>query len=444
MLTIEKPKTLYKGGTKATGLKSVQVGEKVRYHRLQRGLSQQELADGLCSVQLISAIERGTNNPRVKTLEMIADRLNVPLKEIYQPDEDEFPNRVKLQLVEAYMKRGEYEAAQLALSQLDDRDDLVEIERQFHALLQGELYNKIGKAQEACDLLDGLIDTLEIRKNADDEFRCKAYNQLGTSYFSMRDFTKAYAAYMRGYQSSLRLSTFDMTAASVTYNLAITCNELGINDEARQYLEMASKYYESVSDLRKLADVYFSSAIATHDSEFLLKAKNIYESLECFSMLQVVRQFQAYHFDVKDSYLSAVDTLLDIGCEFEKLNEHERALFTYSRTVLLCVDNDDSIRATDAFTLATRKFHEIGNETGQYTPYYYFARAKYNFSRQSYDQCLQSAEKASMLYGKMGMKTDKSKALDLIVQVYKQQGNYREALEVSLMINELLRYEGRK
>ena len=127
MTTIRK----YKGGTKATGCKSDKLGDNVRYHRLQRGLSQQELAEGICSLQLISSIERGTSNPRVTILEKLADRLKVPLNKIYRPETgDQFPNRVKLELVEAYLKRGELEPAGALLEEMDGCGTLIEVERQ--------------------------------------------------------------------------------------------------------------------------------------------------------------------------------------------------------------------------------------------------------------------------------------------------------------------------
>lgn len=438
MLTIEKPKPIYKGGTKPTGLKSAQLAQKVRYHRLQRGLSQQELADGICSMQLISSIERGTSNPRVKTLEKIADRLNVPLGEIYQPDEDEFPNKVKLQLVEAYMKRGEYEVAQETLDELRRRPDMVEVELQHATILQGEVYNKTGNPRLAYDVLQRLIDDVEVKQNVEDELLCKAYNQLGTAYYHLRNFTKAYSAYKQGHLIALRFPEFDMTAAIVTNNLGMVCNDLEVREDSKVYLEMARNYFESVSDYRKLADSYFHSAVAHNDETFLMKAKCLYESLECLGLLQVVRQYHAFHIESKIDYKNAVAKLLEVAVEFDKLNEPDRGLYTLSRAVLICITYDDFILARTCLTKAENQMSRFSSEESQYIPFYYLARAKYYHSTKCYVECLRSAKKASELYAIMGMLQYSCDALSVIVKVYSEQNKYREALEVSMKVNDLL------
>jgi len=445
LLTIDKPKSIYKGGTKPTGLKSAQLAQKVRYHRLQRGLSQQELADGICSMQLISSIERGTSNPRVKTLEKIADRLNVPLGEIYQPDEDEFPNKVKLQLVEAYLKRGEYDAAQETLDELGKRTDMVEVEKQQAILLQGEVFNKTGEAKIACDILQKLIEEIEVKQNADNELLCKTYNQLGTAYYYLRNFTKAYSAYKQGHLIALRFPQFDMTAAIVTNNLGMVCNDLELREDSRVYLELARDYFESVSDLRKLADAYFHSAVAQNDEAFLLKAKNLYESLDCLGMLQVVRQHHAFYVESKVDYLSAVERLIEVSSEFEKMTEFERSLFSLSRAVMLCINNDNPKMASDLLAKADYLKKQVLSGQGQYVPYYYLTRAKYLLYIKCYGESLEAATKASDLYYLMGMTKYSCDALSLIVKVFSEQGMYKEALEVSIRINELLGIdEGRR
>ena len=59
------------------------IGQSVRYLRMKKGLSQDELAykAGL-NMNSISTLERGVNNVKIKTLYAIANALEVNIEEI--------------------------------------------------------------------------------------------------------------------------------------------------------------------------------------------------------------------------------------------------------------------------------------------------------------------------------------------------------------------------
>lgn len=439
MLTIEKPKPIYKGGTKPTGLKSAQLAQKVRYHRLQRGLSQQELADGICSMQLVSSIERGTSNPRVKTLEKIADRLNVPLGEIYQPDEDEFPNKVKLQLVKAYIKRGEYEPAHEQLAELNGQGNLLEVESQEWHLLQGELLNKTGQPTEAVELLHGIITKIEKHQNAADELLCNLYNQLGTGYFKLRQFAKAYSAYKRGYQVALRFPAYETIGANVTYNLGIVCNQLELWDEAKAYLEQALDYYESTSNMKFIADSYFELAIATKSEEFVEKALNLYDGLDALKMSSLVRQFHAIHIKSKTDFKAALVELHRVAQEFSSNNETGRSLFAISNAVVISVENDDLKTALYLVEEGVKYRDLIGDSEPYNLAPYYRARAAVSLKCSDFERCIEDAQKSSDLYAMMEMYAECADSLEYIAEAYQLQGNHLKAYEVARKANAFLR-----
>lgn len=63
---------------------SKKLGEKLKYFRLQNGMSQLDLALKLkVDKSFISNIENGKNNPTLNTIEKIAMILNVPLSELF-------------------------------------------------------------------------------------------------------------------------------------------------------------------------------------------------------------------------------------------------------------------------------------------------------------------------------------------------------------------------
>lgn len=61
----------------------MQAGEAIKKIRIRTGLTQAELADRLgVTPQVISQYERGLKNPKIETIQRIADALNVPPQEL--------------------------------------------------------------------------------------------------------------------------------------------------------------------------------------------------------------------------------------------------------------------------------------------------------------------------------------------------------------------------
>src|SRR3954470_4121108 len=62
------------------GVEDVEIGRKIRALRLERGLSQSGLADGIgLTFQQVQKYEKGTNRVSAGRLQKIADRLNTPV-----------------------------------------------------------------------------------------------------------------------------------------------------------------------------------------------------------------------------------------------------------------------------------------------------------------------------------------------------------------------------
>jgi transcriptional regulator with XRE-family HTH domain len=62
----------------------VEIGRKIRALRLERGLSQSNLADGIgLTFQQVQKYEKGTNRVSAGRLQRIADMLNIPVSFFY-------------------------------------------------------------------------------------------------------------------------------------------------------------------------------------------------------------------------------------------------------------------------------------------------------------------------------------------------------------------------
>jgi transcriptional regulator with XRE-family HTH domain len=66
------------------------LGVKIRVLRKAAGLTQEQLAEAAgVSVNFIGYVERGQRAPSIKTLEQIAQALNVPPKKLFEFSDDE-------------------------------------------------------------------------------------------------------------------------------------------------------------------------------------------------------------------------------------------------------------------------------------------------------------------------------------------------------------------
>ena len=74
---------------------SNRVGAKVRQARWASNMTQQDLAAAALTFRLLSALERGTGNPTLRTLFTLARKLNVSVKELVDVEGDP-PNREPL------------------------------------------------------------------------------------------------------------------------------------------------------------------------------------------------------------------------------------------------------------------------------------------------------------------------------------------------------------
>jgi transcriptional regulator with XRE-family HTH domain len=80
--TNEPPRATRK---RRAGAEDVEIGRKIRALRLQRGLSQTSLADGIgLTFQQVQKYEKGTNRVSAGRLQKIADLLDIPITFFYR------------------------------------------------------------------------------------------------------------------------------------------------------------------------------------------------------------------------------------------------------------------------------------------------------------------------------------------------------------------------
>src|SRR3569833_1538260 len=102
------------------------VGAKVKIRRKEQGLSQDELADGICSRQTISLLENEQHIPSAWILQKIAEKLGIPLPEILSSQEKFLEIKLQVDVLKAYVASANYDHALELIQSLERNEQLLE------------------------------------------------------------------------------------------------------------------------------------------------------------------------------------------------------------------------------------------------------------------------------------------------------------------------------
>jgi len=107
------------------------LGEKMLKARLEAGLSQRQLCDGLITRNMLSQIEHGTARPSMDTLRQLAARLEKPVSWFLDETVLASSNQNLLLMARKACDRENYEKVIELLSQWQQPDELFDPERQY-------------------------------------------------------------------------------------------------------------------------------------------------------------------------------------------------------------------------------------------------------------------------------------------------------------------------
>ncbi|ARU63099.1 hypothetical protein CBW65_20540 [Tumebacillus avium] len=421
------------------------IGQRVKAYRKERDLSQDELADGICSRQTISLLENGQHFPSVDFMQKIAERLSIPLHEIMVDAAKELDVKVQLEIMQVYIERGEYSEAFSIFDELESRDDLLIYQKRELALLQAECLMRTGKAEQSVKILTGLQQSLEQQRESDDYFMATLYDKLGTAYYFLSQIATAHAHYMRAYQLSQRFSEFNLTAARITYNFGKACRMIERHAEAVELLSRAKAFFDNISDTKRLALTLFELGIASRDrneieqaEEYLNESQALFKALNVMGLARRVRESYAYTILAQKDPKRAIEELRECVNEFENAGDTVQLAYSYARMSKLHLRQGETEEAGNLLRSALRLFTENEAEHNFEFATVYQGYAEYSLNIKMMDDCIAFSFKASEFFGKMGFDRDAADSLKLSVKAYRELGMLEEALDVSEKVNELL------
>lgn len=136
-----------------------QLGPIIRNRRVELGLSQEDLADGICSVPTLSRIENGERMPTKNHFEMLMQRLGYSAMSLdYFTDKQDFLiHELKFKIRQAYVAKDLFLANKLLVQYKELIEDNSAIDQQFLLLYQTLLNMSKYTNQERIDALESAL-----------------------------------------------------------------------------------------------------------------------------------------------------------------------------------------------------------------------------------------------------------------------------------------------
>lgn len=145
---------------KLTGVKKMELGQKLKQARLEMGLSQRELCGEEITRNMLSQIENGSARPSMDTLRYLAARLGKSVSFFLEEDAVTSPNQSAMEQARAAWRDGDFRGVEAALEGYREPDPVFDLERQLlgrlAALAAAEDAEKQGKPLYAVQILEQL------------------------------------------------------------------------------------------------------------------------------------------------------------------------------------------------------------------------------------------------------------------------------------------------
>jgi HTH-type transcriptional regulator, quorum sensing regulator NprR len=228
----------------------VPVGERIRRLRLERGMSQSELAAGRLSKGFISQIESGRSRPSPESLRFIAQRLGVPMVALLPGLELAQQQAFLLRAAEAAVKAREQSEAE---SLLEEARPLLSTpsERSWFHRLRGELLILRGTLETALDEALSAFEQVSGMEPSDETVR--SCNLVGRIHHLAGRQPAALLYFDRAAAFASHSSVSPAVRALVHSNRGNTHMRLGDPDHAITAYETARAAAEDAEDLWQLA-----------------------------------------------------------------------------------------------------------------------------------------------------------------------------------------------
>ncbi|WP_172844393.1 helix-turn-helix domain-containing protein [Tumebacillus algifaecis] len=323
---------------------SLSLGQRIRELRFSKGMTQIELAKGLCTPSMVSQVESDRARPSYKVLVSIAARLDVPLEHLLNGVSFDLENSSKYKLAKSMVQAKEYKTA---IPLLDDLLDCMAYRIPKESLLLELVlcHLELRNIVEAESKLNQLYQLANNSQN--DRLLAVVLLQLGKLAALKCDYPIALFHTNRAWEELQTIEEIDTDLqAKVTMQLASLHERVGKVAEAGKFYERALLLHQHNAEERgktylRLAEVYDRQKKYEQAQEYAMKATVLLEEQSTNEHRQEMqRRLFMLQRDSSD-WNKSVPILLSIAEQYEQNGKKQKAGEVYADLALSCLENDE-------------------------------------------------------------------------------------------------------
>ncbi|MCD2256465.1 helix-turn-helix domain-containing protein [Agrilactobacillus fermenti] len=232
------------------------LGSKIKHYRRDLGLSQKELAEGVCTQATISLIEKQNKVPSIRILLSICERLNIELDDIMDSERNE--TKTSLSQTRELVIRGDFEAALTLINQLNVNEILDMVQLKQYYTIKGII--QLLRDQNPDKAIFSFNQTLSHYTPTTSIYDLEAVAGLVLAYIDKNDLEDA-LSYVKQLQKMLsnHTETYQLdndTKIFVDYAMGIALFKAGRKHDAIKYIDQGIEIAKAKQTLVFLAIFY--------------------------------------------------------------------------------------------------------------------------------------------------------------------------------------------
>jgi len=258
------------------------TGMRLKYHRLKKKISLEELASGILTPRELKKIETGLKDPALKELEALCKKLAIPLAPKDNPIGKVLVKNFKNSLLHPQNKAKIMEQyADIQDHPLLHADEDVELEYSIQQIRYFIITGDLDSAEEKIKEIDRFREFM----NQEQFYLFHKYN--GNYNYILNDFEKA----LKTYLVAEKIAPNTISASEIGdlyYSIGISSTKCRETEMAYKYTEMALKIYQQEFIPKRIVECHLNIAIShQHFGNFRMSMEHYKNALTIGNKLEI-------------------------------------------------------------------------------------------------------------------------------------------------------------
>jgi transcriptional regulator with XRE-family HTH domain len=407
----------------------VSLGQKIRQRRLEKKLTQAQLAEGLASPSAISQIEADKINPSYKLLCQIADRLEVPLDYFLEHSEEYLEQTTSHKLAKTFIHAKEYTKA------LPILEKLLENGGETHSDLLYDLatcYLQLRNDSLAHHYLEQVM-YLSLRDD-DHQMYMATLKQLGLLFYRQNNISLALHYWQKAYDHLKRHDVDDTyLKAEVITNLAIAHNRLGNYDlsmrlfqESQQLLDRSANLHLIATNLLGLGYSFYGKRDFKTAEKYCQEAITLFKNLDHIRMsISVKENFAILRSEHGDNEY-ALSLLKECLKEYQDHNFSAYSSNAHSEIAKILI----RLRRFEEAVSHIEQAFQTCEEGTIFHAQCFFVRSQWFHAQKMHQEAIADARTAMNHFLQIEAIHEYSQVSLQLSQIYKELGDYKSSTEI--------------